>query len=174
MVDVDGVISLFGFGPRDRPAGRFLLVDGIPHYLSATAGEHLRALGREFALVWCTGWEEKADDYLPHGLGLPERPPHLTFGRAVARANVHWKLGAIDAYAGSRRSLAWIDDTHDEHCRRWAAERAAPTLLVGTDPAIGLTAEQVGELLAWASGLKVAGPGQRSALMPAASSRVRQ
>jgi hypothetical protein len=112
-------------------------------------------------LVWCTGWEEKANDYLPHALGLPEGLPHLTFGRAVGAGNVHWKLAAIDAFAGSRRSLAWIDDAHDEHCRRWAAERAAPTLLVATDPAIGLTAEQVAELLAWARGLKAPGPVSR-------------
>ena len=38
LVDVDGVISLFGFDPARRPDGRFELVDGIAHFLSATAG----------------------------------------------------------------------------------------------------------------------------------------
>ena len=38
LIDVDGVISLFGFDPASPPAGRFQLVDGIAHYLSAAAG----------------------------------------------------------------------------------------------------------------------------------------
>ena len=47
LIDVDGVISLFGFDPADPPAGRFQLVDGIAHFLSATARRTpARALGR--------------------------------------------------------------------------------------------------------------------------------
>ena len=71
LVDVDGVISLFGWDPARPPAGRFEIVDGIAHYLSAVAGEHLRALADEYELAWCTGWEEKANEYLPFALGLP-------------------------------------------------------------------------------------------------------
>jgi hypothetical protein len=41
LVDVDGVISLFGFDPSRPPEGRFELVDGIAHFISATAGKHL-------------------------------------------------------------------------------------------------------------------------------------
>ena len=46
--------------------------------------------------------------------------------------------------------MAWIDDAHDESCARWAAERKSATLLVATDPAIGLTDEHVATLLRWA------------------------
>jgi hypothetical protein len=62
----------------------------------------------------------------------------------------HWKLAGIDAFAGPSRPLAWIDDAHDDDCRAWAAARAAPTLLVTTDPAVGLTAEHGETLRAWA------------------------
>jgi hypothetical protein len=62
----------------------------------------------------------------------------------------HWKLDAIDAYAGAR-ALAWIDDCLDEACSAWAAARAAPTLLVRTDAAIGITATHVAELTRWAT-----------------------
>jgi hypothetical protein len=62
----------------------------------------------------------------------------------------HWKLVGIDAYVDPRRPVAWIDDAHDDRCLAWAAERAAPTLLVTTDPAVGLTDRHVEELLAWA------------------------
>ena len=150
MVDVDGVISLFGFDPAHPPAGRFEMVDGIAHFLSATAGEHLRALSREYELVWCTGWEEKANDYLPLALGLPGSLRFLSFDRAASTAGAHWKLAAIDAFAGAERPLAWLDDALDHRCHAWALERAAPTLLVGTDPAVGLTGEHVDELLSWA------------------------
>jgi hypothetical protein len=150
LIDIDGVISLFGFDPAVRPPGRFELVDGIAHFLSASAGEHLRELETEFELVWCSGWEEKANEYLPLALDLPGPLPHLTFDSAATCGGRHWKLPAIEAYAGANRPLAWIDDGQDEACEAWAASRAGPTLLVATQPAIGLTEEHVSELLRWA------------------------
>src|SRR5258707_10132331 len=92
LIDVDGVISLFGFDPARRPEGRFEVVDGIAHFLSATAGEHLRRLCEEFEPAWCTGWEEKANEYLPHALGLPGPYPHISFDGATPIADGHWKL----------------------------------------------------------------------------------
>ncbi len=134
------MISLFGFDHTKPPAGRFQLVDGIAHFLSEVAGEHLRALADEFELVWCTGWEEKANEYLPFALGLPSALPHVVLDE-VNRS--HWKIPAIDRFAGSSRPLAWIDDAHDEATAEWAAARSGPTLLIPTDPAVGLTAEHV-------------------------------
>ncbi len=151
LIDVDGVISLFGFAQSYPPEGRFELVDGVAHFLSAGAGEHLRTLADTFELVWCTGWEEKANEYLPFALGLPAPLPFLSFDRDIGRANAHWKLAAIDRYAGPGRVLAWIDDAHDAACAEWAAARPAPTLLVGTEPAVGITSAHVDELRAWAS-----------------------
>jgi hypothetical protein len=152
MVDIDGVISLFG-PPRDRgPAGSFHAIDGIPHFLSATAATHLRSLADAYDLVWCSGWEEKAEEYLPRLLNLPAGLPFLHFERsrgAGRSLNGHWKLDAIDAYAGGR-ALAWIDDAFDESCHAWADRRPAPTLLVRTDPARGLTATEASLLETWA------------------------
>jgi hypothetical protein len=171
MVDIDGVISLFGFpapsGPaaasgaarsafwpavsEPRTGGSFHAIDGIPHFLSLSAAEHLLALAPRFELVWASGWEEKANEYLPHLLGLPELP-HLSFERSVGRTNAHWKLDAIEAYAGAR-PLAWIDDAFNEACHEWAAERTAPTLLVQTQPATGLTELEAQTLRRWALAL---------------------
>jgi hypothetical protein len=150
LVDVDGVISLFGFDPASPPAGRFEMVDGIAHFLSATAGASLRALSEDFELAWCTGWEEKANEYLPLALGLPGPLPHVIFDPGTKPPGAHWKLAAIDAYAGSSRALAWIDDAFDERCWVWAKARPAPTRLVETQPAVGLTTAEVDRLLAWA------------------------
>lgn len=153
LIDVDGVISLFGFDAARPPDGTFCFVDGIAHFLSATAARHLTELCQWFEPAWCTGWEEKANEYLPQELGLPGPWPYLELRSPDSAEGRHWKLAAIERYAGELRPVAWIDDAHDEHCRSWAASRRGPTLLVGTDPAVGLTAEQVSELVAWAQGL---------------------
>jgi hypothetical protein len=153
LIDVDGVISLFGFDSERPPAGRFEVVEGIAHFLSGSAGDHLRKLSERFEPVWCTGWEEKANEYLPKALGLAGEFPFVSLAGATPAAAGHWKLAAIDAYAGRRRPVAWVDDAHDERCRRWAAARKAPTLLISTDPATGLTEAHVAELLEWADRL---------------------
>jgi HAD domain in Swiss Army Knife RNA repair proteins len=153
LVDIDGVLSLFGFDPAVAPAGRFITVDGIIHLLSIEAGERLQELATDFELVWCSGWEEKADEHLPFALGLPAGLPHLSFDTQAGDGARHWKLAAIDRFAGPERPLAWIDDAHDDTCRAWAAARPAPTLLVGTEPATGLTPDHAARLRAWAMGL---------------------
>jgi hypothetical protein len=153
-VDVDGVISLFGF---DEPAAgaetRYELVDGMLHCISLRAGERLRRLADHFELVWATGWEEKANFYLPALLGLAELP-HLTFDGAARFGSAHWKLGPLDQYCAGR-ALAWIDDNLDESCHSWARERPEPTLLVPTEPSIGLQEAETEALIAWARGLAV-------------------
>jgi hypothetical protein len=147
-VDIDGVISLFGFERSTLPEGSFHSIDGIPHFLSSRAAEHLLALAQVFELVWASGWEEKANEYLPHLLGVPPLG-HLSFERAVGRSNAHWKLDAIDAFAPGR-ALAWIDDAFNEACYEWARARTAPTLLVQTTPASGLTDREAEILRGWA------------------------
>jgi hypothetical protein len=145
-VDVDGVLSLFGF--RELP-GPMSWVDGIAHYIPEAGGPRLTRLAERYELVWATGWEEKANEYLPHLLKLPFKElPYLSFdGRAVF-GTAHWKLDAIDEHAAGR-PLAWVDDSLDEECREWARTRRAPTLLIETESAVGLTDAHVDELLAW-------------------------
>jgi hypothetical protein len=157
FMDIDGVLSLFGFQSDSRPGGDWLNVEGIVHLISATAAEHLQRLAVRFDLVWCSGWEEKANEHLLDALVLPDALPFLTF-TAQDGAGRHWKLASIEAHADDR-PLAWIDDAHDHSCRAWASSRAAPTLLVTTDPAAGLTDAHVVALERWADGLAVADSG---------------
>ncbi|MGO9822328.1 MAG: hypothetical protein ACLPTJ_16985, partial [Solirubrobacteraceae bacterium] len=110
LIDIDGVISLFGFDRAQQPHGNYVAVDGIAHFLSTEAGEQLIALSDEFELVWCSGWEEKADEHLPFALGLPAGLEHVTFDLEDTGDGRHWKLASIDRYAGAQRALAWIDD----------------------------------------------------------------
>lgn len=149
FVDVDGVISLFGFPHDGPPPGRMVSVDGLPHCIGHACGDRLLRLSRRFELVWATGWEERANEHLPRMLGLPGELPTLSFDETPTWGTAHWKLAAIERYAGDRPA-AWIDDSFDESCFDWADRRAAPTLLVHTDPAVGITDEHVEALLAWA------------------------
>ena len=148
-VDVDGVISLFGFeqGLEEAP-GELKLIDGMLHCISIAAGERLRRLAAHYDLVWATGWEDRANDHLPPLLGLPEGMPYLTFGGRARFGSAHWKVDALDEYAGER-PLAWVDDNIDETCVSWSEGRQGPTLLVPTESDRGLEEAHVDALVAW-------------------------
>jgi hypothetical protein len=153
FVDVDGVISLFGFPHGDPPPGRYHSVEGVLHYINEACGPRLERLSESYELVWATGWEEKANEHLPHllRLGVSELPVVL-FDSGAVWGSAHWKLGALDEYARGRPA-AWVDDFLDEECHRWADGRDEPTLLVRTESHTGLTDEIVDELMAWAAAL---------------------
>ena len=98
-VDIDGVISLFGFEePPDRDDASFELVDGMValhlaagRRAAAAAGRALRAgLGQRLG-----GQSELLPAQL---LGLPELP-HVSFDGAARFGSAHWKLGPLDEYA---------------------------------------------------------------------------
>jgi len=178
LIDIDGVVSLFAAPGGSRassdgggahplaarsPAtadgieGSFHAIEGIPHFLSSTAAGHLLGLARAFELVWASGWEEKANEYLPRLLGLPAALPFIPFSQRTAVSGrtpqAHWKLASIAAYVGER-PLAWVDDAFNAACHEWASARAAPTLLVATVPERGLTSRETGHLQRWARGLE--------------------
>ncbi len=103
LVDIDGVISIHGWPPGEAPAGRWLTVDGIVHFISASAAGHLQELARSFELWWCSGWEEKANEHLLGPLGLAGPLPYVGFDVAPRRGGAHWKLAAIDSALGAER-----------------------------------------------------------------------
>lgn len=147
-VDVDGVISLFGFERDSQPVPcQYKLIDGMAHCILLEAGERLRRLAPHFELVWATGWEDRANDHLPQLLGLPQLPT-LHFGPEARFGTAHWKLGPLSDYGGGR-PLAWIDDSFDDSCSQWASDRPEPTLLVRTDSDRGIEEAHVDALIAW-------------------------
>jgi hypothetical protein len=154
-VDIDGVISLFGFDQPVEPGragaatpGEFHLIDGMLHCIALDTGPRLERLAKIYELVWASGWEDRANDHLPNILGLPELP-YLTFDGRARFGTAHWKLEALEEYSGSR-PLAWIDDNLDGSCQEWAEERAAPTLLVPTESDVGLLDLHVDMIESWA------------------------
>lgn len=160
-VDVDGVISLFGFdSPPPAATVRWELIDGTPHCLLIAAGERLNRLSEHFELVWATGWQDRANDRLSHVIGVGPLPvvefdlPDGTGARTGSVAG-HWKLDSLERFA-PRRALAWIDDSLERGCYEWAERRersGLPTLLVPTEPGIGIEEAHVGALEAWAGAL---------------------
>lgn len=154
-VDIDGVISLFGFEqPPEDARVKFELIDGMVHCVSLAAGDRLRRLAEVYELVWASGWEDRANESLPAILGLPELET-IRFDGAARFGTSHWKLGPLADLAGSR-PLAWIDDSLEPDCYDWARarqERDIPTLLVPTESHRGLEEAHTEALLSWADGL---------------------
>ncbi|MET7511564.1 hypothetical protein [Streptomyces albidoflavus] len=151
LLDVDGVLNPFAAPtcPEGYREYAFFPEDDPPVRLRAAHGPWLRALFRTFEPAWATGWEDEANVFLAPALELPALPvvrfPPVPFDPAE-------KVPAIDAFAGDRPA-AWVDDAHTEAGTAWARSRAAPTLLLPSDPARGLTAEMVAELDAWQAAL---------------------
>lgn len=166
FVDVDGVISTWGFsappagmligaaaGQPSGATGTFHTVDGILHHIGAEMDRRLAELAPHFEMIWATGWGERANEHLVFLLGMPGELEVVDFEVEPSKdGSGHWKLKALTARAGSLPA-AWIDDGLNEACQEWAGAREAPTLLVPTDPAIGLTDEHVEQLITWAAGL---------------------
>ena len=123
-VDVDGVISLFGFDePPEHAPCRFQLIDGMAHCISFEVGERLRRLAPHYDLVWATGWEDRANEYLLHLLGL-QRLPVIRFGGDAKFGAPTGSSIRSPTYAADRK-LAWIDDSLDDECRLGGRSRGA-------------------------------------------------
>ena len=147
-VDIDGVLSLFGFEGEPQVEGAEMeLIDGALHCISMGAGERLRRLAEHFDPVWATGWES-GGERMAQLLGLPAWPA-LSFKGAARFGSADWKLEPLDRFAAGR-PLAWIDDSLDGACYAWARERREPTLLVEAEPELGLQEVHVEALLGWA------------------------
>jgi hypothetical protein len=162
FIDVDGVISTYGFAGNSRvpgsplastdiPTGRFHMVDGIVHHIGEGMDRRIQKLLPHFESLWATGWGERANEHLVYLLNLPGELEVVEFAVAPSTdGSGHWKLDSLTQRAGDSPA-AWIDDGHNEACQEWAARRTAPTLLVSTDPFVGLTDGHVDELVGWAN-----------------------
>jgi len=148
LLDLDGVLNPFAASPC--PPG-YLEHDFYPgedpvRYCPDHAA-WITELAAAGDLRWATAWGEEANTLFAAKLGIDPLPvvtfPPIPFPP-------EGKVPAIAAAAGDSPT-AWIDDNHTDAGRKWAAERAAPTLLVPIDSAIGWTRADVDRVLAWAA-----------------------
>lgn len=153
-VDVDGVVSLFGFtDPPEPEAAVFELINGVVHCISTPTGERLIRLREHYEVLWVSGWEAQTSE-LASLLGVPDFP-YLTFEGAARFGSADWKLGPLGEHAAGR-ALAWVDDSFDERCYEWAKAREEPTLLIQTESHAGLLEVHVEALIGWARSLDLA------------------
>jgi HAD domain in Swiss Army Knife RNA repair proteins len=149
LLDVDGVLNPFGAPtcPRGYTEHEFFPGEE-PVRLSAAHGPWLRELAAHYQIVWATAWGAEANRLIAPLLQLPDLPvirfPPVPFTPGD-------KLPPIVSFVG-HRPLVWIDDAIPPEAHTWAAERQVPTLLIGIDPAEGLTRPVIERSLQWAAG----------------------
>lgn len=141
LIDVDGVLNPFGMVGRPADYDRHHLL-GFDVWLWRRHGAWLDRLSTWFELVWATTWEHEAARLIAPRLGLPEDMPVIEFRGSSGQT---MKLPYVDRFVGDR-AAAWIDDDLWSDAFEWAEGRTAPTLLIRTSPAVGLTAEEARRL----------------------------
>jgi len=167
LLDVDGVFIPFPDADGASPAShnRHDVVptdrsadDPVTIWLNPAHGHLLTRVIRTGLVtpVWCTSWRQDATTLIGPLLGLPPLPyvdlprPQIT----TSHPNGYlWKRDHVDTWL-SDVPVIWIDDDFTGLDHEWAAERTAcgqATALVQPDPHVGLLAEHLVEVLAWAA-----------------------
>lgn len=124
-----------------------------PVWINRAHGKQLVDLcaDNNLELVWCTTWENEANEFIGPRLGLPELPV-INFGWNA----ITWKFGAVLDYV-QNKPLAWFDDDFQLHhkYRDWFLEMRGdiPTLLHEVIPATGLIDEDFDAVAEWAENL---------------------
>ncbi|MFF7385832.1 HAD domain-containing protein [Streptomyces griseoluteus] len=172
LLDVDGVLIPFpdaeGAGPPTHnrhdvvPTGRTADAP-VSVWLNPAHGPLLMHVIRTGLVtpVWCTSWRKDATTLIGPLIGLPPLPyvdlprPQIT----TSHPNGYlWKRDYVDTWLADAPAI-WIDDDFTNLDHEWAGERTArglATSLVQPDPHVGLLAEHLVEVLAWAALLPVA------------------
>lgn len=176
LLDVDGVLNpldaedLSLFDPLEDVVGAWATQAEVYH--SKHNHVRLEVLQLRFDLVWCTGWEDRANDVVGPVHGLPKLdvvrfdsmtlggvhlPPTFS-GQEWLESTSCWKLPWVASWLERHDNppVAWVDDQIEQGDLEWANRRnvaGQPTFLVRPDPTKGLTDEHVRHLMQWALGL---------------------
>jgi len=150
LLDIDGVLTPYGVA--EPPAGyadHHLFPGEEPVRVNVQHGMWLTEASSVLDLAWASSWNDEANELLAPLLSIAPLP---VVSMPPAPFDASEKVPVIAAHA-QQRPVAWIDDLHTPHAHRWAASRTAPTLLITTDPKIGLQREPIDRVIAWATAL---------------------
>ena len=102
-------------------------------------------------MIWATGWEERANDHLPHLLGLRGRPPRAHLWRP--RPLRHRPLEARSARGVRAATGRWPGSTtpSTRAVTRGRPSEAPRPCSCPTESDVGLTDAQVDAILDWAA-----------------------
>jgi hypothetical protein len=160
FLDIDGVLN-----PRVHWGG----ISGLSGPTLGLAESHL-ALVRELStlgqVVWASTWPMEQTARLVTVIGLPPDTPSVNFTQRRAESSQMltptWKLPFLEQwlrrqeriYARNYQAIVWIDDDLYPDADVWAHASSSPTLLLRTDPAIGLTCSGVATVRTFLSDAK--------------------
>ena len=144
LVDVDGVVSLFGFYYNCPPLACPVVVDGTPHWGLSRRGTAPGATVTDVRVRVVHRVGDVRRSTCRGCWGCPADGVIWSSARAGSSRRSTRVLARRDPSRGSMTSTASARPPG-------AASREGPTLLVTTDPAVGITDEHVARLEAWAN-----------------------
>ncbi len=143
-VDIDGVLNALGMEAPAPGWGDILVLrpDGGLFRLRFNPGHGQQLLGLAAEtgaeLIWCSRWEEMANNVMSRVLGLPPLP------WVPMQAS---KAAALRAFVGDR-PVCWVDDEPEPGAMDG---HAAPWCVVVTDAAAGIQDEHFEQARSWLS-----------------------
>ena len=145
FLDIEGVLNpQVHWGGSSSQAGPVL---GLTE-ARLTLTRELITLGR---VVWASTWPMDQKASLVTAIGLPSDTPSVSFTEtdteSATMTTSTWKLPFIERwlrrqehiYERYYHAVVWIDDDLHSDAEVWAHASSSPTLLIRTDPAVGLT-----------------------------------
>lgn len=162
LLDVDGVLNAIN-GSQNAKLYQIKVITTSGYFtvkvrLRRELNDWLFELTDHFVPVWCTMWNEEANDSLAPLLGLPDLPVlHCEYSLAGRIDKCHDKITWIETQVGDR-AFAWVDDEITARDLNWATirnEKVAPTKFMPIVETSGLQRYHVDRLIKWANSLKV-------------------
>ena len=145
ILDIDGVLRVFS----DLRPDNYTVHDKYPYFAyNPATGDMVRTLLDKTDGYYISTWRENCHDHIGKALLLPEmdwinddpfRPDAHEFSERAL---------AISGLFGNR-SVVWVDDEIKDRDYEWAKQRSAPTLLMRTNPDVGLTSRQAELIGSW-------------------------